>query len=130
MVVMASAGQGFTRGQVSFLNIDIYVNQSLLVFSTNKEKLLSLYLYYNLKMRYEELRQLSNSSSIRGSLNKANISKFNINLPSIDNQEKIVKLLHNIDQKIIINQKINNNISLFFLFYLFVFVQLVNFFFE
>ena len=122
MVVMASAGQGFTRGQVSFLNIDIYVNQSLLVFSTNKEKLLSLYLYYNLKMRYEELRQLSNSSSIRGSLNKANISKFNINLPSIDNQEKIVKLLHNIDQKIIINQKINNNISLFFLFYLFVFL--------
>lgn len=122
MVVMASAGQGFTRGQVSFLNIDIYVNQSLLVFSTNKEKLLSLYLYYNLKMRYEELRQLSNSSSIRGSLNKANISKFNINLPSIDNQEKIVKLLHNIDQKIIINQKINNNISLFFYFiYLFLY---------
>ena len=119
---MASAGQGFTRGQVSFLNIDIYVNQSLLVFSTNKEKLLSLYLYYNLKMRYEELRQLSNSSSIRGSLNKANISKFNINLPSIDNQEKIVKLLHNIDQKIIINQKINNNISLFFYFiYLFLY---------
>ena len=122
MVVMASAGQGFTRGQVSFLNIDTYVNQSLLVFSTNKEKLLSLYLYYNLKMRYEELRQLSNSSSIRGSLNKANISKFNINLPSIDNQEKIVKLLHNIDQKIIINQKINNNISLFFYFiYLFLY---------
>lgn len=122
MVVMASAGQGFTRGQVSFLNIDIYVNQSLLVFSTNKEKLLSLYLYYNLKMRYEELWQLSNSSSIRGSLNKANISKFNINLPSIDNQEKIVKLLHNIDQKIIINQKINNNISLFFYFiYLFLY---------
>lgn len=61
-------------------------------------------------MRYEELRQLSDSASIRGSLNKANISKFSMEIPSIKDQKVIIKILYNIDQKITINQKINNNL--------------------
>ncbi|PTG82089.1 restriction endonuclease subunit S, partial [Staphylococcus chromogenes] len=32
-LVMASAGQGYTRGQTSFLKIDTYINQSLIAIS-------------------------------------------------------------------------------------------------
>lgn len=33
--VVASAGQGYTRGQASYLNIDTFVNQSVIVLKPN-----------------------------------------------------------------------------------------------
>lgn len=38
------------------------------------------------------------------------IENFNIKLPSIDNQKRIVKLLNSIDKKVKLNNKINNNL--------------------
>ena len=38
-IVMASAGQGKTRGQSSFCLIDTYVNQSVIVLRANQEKI-------------------------------------------------------------------------------------------
>ena len=38
------------------------------------------------------------------------IENFNIKLPSIDNQKRIVKLLNSIDEKVKLNNKINNNL--------------------
>ena len=38
------------------------------------------------------------------------IENFNIKLPSIDNQKRIVKLLNSIDKKIKLNNEINNNL--------------------
>lgn len=75
-IVMASAGQGFTRGQTSMLLLDTYVNQSVIVI--HAEKQLLPYLYWNLANRYEELRAISDSSSIRGSLTTKMISAFEI----------------------------------------------------
>ena len=48
-VIVASAGQGHTRGQVSLCLIDTYVNQSVIVLRTNKEIILPQFLFYNLK---------------------------------------------------------------------------------
>lgn len=53
-IVMASAGQGNTRGQVSFLQIDTYVNQSLIVIEPDPEKIDPFYLFLNLRSRYNE----------------------------------------------------------------------------
>jgi len=69
-VVIASAGQGNTRGQTSLLFIDTYVNQSIIVLHSKKNNLYSLFLFCNIKSRYEELRGLSDSNSSRGSLPK------------------------------------------------------------
>ena len=75
-IVMASAGQGFTRGQTSMLLLDTYVNQSVIVIHAERNAL--PYLFWNLAKRYEELRAISDSSSIRGSLTTKMISAFEI----------------------------------------------------
>lgn len=77
-IVMASAGQGFTRGQTSMLLIDTYVNQSVIVIHADRNVL--PYLFWNLANRYEELRAISDSSSIRGSLTTKMIAAFEIPL--------------------------------------------------
>ena len=73
-IVMASAGQGFTRGQTSMLLIDTYVNQSVIVIKSERNIL--PYLFWNLVNRYDELRAISDSSSIRGSLTTKMIAAF------------------------------------------------------
>lgn len=75
-IVMASAGQGFTRGQTSMLLIDTYVNQSVIVIHADRNIL--PYLFWNLANRYEELRAISDSSSIRGSLTTKMIAAFEL----------------------------------------------------
>ena len=77
-IVMASAGQGFTRGQTSMLLIDTFVNQSVIVI--HAERNILPYLFWNLANRYEELRAISDSSSIRGSLTTKMIAAFEIPL--------------------------------------------------
>ena len=77
-IVMASAGQGFTRGQTSMLLLDTYVNQSVIVI--HAERNILPYLFWNLANRYVELRAISDSSSIRGSLTTKMISAFQIPL--------------------------------------------------
>ena len=81
-IVMASAGQGFTRGQTSMLLIDTYVNQSVIVIHADKKIL--PYLFWNLANRYEELRAISDSSSIRGSLTTKMIAAFEVPLANND----------------------------------------------
>ena len=81
-IVMASAGQGFTRGQTSMLLIDTYINQSVIVIHADRNIL--PYLFWNLANRYEELRAISDSSSIRGSLTTKMIAAFEIPLANND----------------------------------------------
>lgn len=100
-VIVASAGQGNTRGQVSLCLVDTYVNQSLLVLRTNNEIILPKFLFYNLKSRYNELRQLSDSHSSRGSLPKNVLSLVDMILPSLLQQEKIGKILYDLDLEIV-----------------------------
>lgn len=44
--VIATAGQGYTRGQASFLMIDTYINQSVIACEANTDYVLPLYLYF------------------------------------------------------------------------------------
>ena len=106
-VVIASAGQGHTRGQVSWCLIDTYVNQSVVVLRANSLLINPKFLYYNLKSRYEELRGLSDAHSSRGSLPKNVLVTLNIILPSLAEQRKIGKILYDLDLKIQNLQKMN-----------------------
>lgn len=107
-IVIASAGQGWTRGQVSYLEIDTYVNQSLIVIDVNVNIANPKYVYYNLLNRYDELRQISDGSSIRGSLTTKIISNLKINMPSLTIQQHVANILFNIDKIILNNKKIND----------------------
>ncbi|QLH11008.1 restriction endonuclease subunit S [Nitrosarchaeum sp. AC2] len=104
-VVIASAGQGNTRGQVSLCLIDTYINQSVIALRSKDDYLYSFFLFCNLKSRYDELRNISDSHSSRGSLpknvlvtleliipNKEILKKFNeIVMPMFLNIEKNIK---------------------------------------
>lgn len=104
-VVIASAGQGKTRGQVAYCLTDTYINQSVIAIRTIEEILNSKYLFYNLISRYNELRLLSDSSSSRGSLTVKIFEELDINVPNIKEQQKIAKVLSNYDDLIENNNK-------------------------
>lgn len=109
--VIASAGQGHTRGQASMLCIDTYVNQSVLVLKPNPLIINPHFLYFNLDSRYNELRQLSDGCSTRGSLSGKILKDLKIYLPSLNEQLKIVSILKSLDDKIEVNRRINDNLE-------------------
>ncbi|MBX9184563.1 restriction endonuclease subunit S [Clostridium sp. K04] len=110
-IVIASAGQGFTRGQTSMCLIDTYINQSLICIRAKKDVIDPYYLFYNISSRYAELRQISDGHSIRGSLTTKIISDLNISLPIIKEQIKIGETLFAIDEKIETNNEINKKLE-------------------
>ncbi len=109
--VVASAGQGYTRGQASFLTIDTYVNQSVIVLKPNLKLIDPKYLYFNIDNRYAELRQLSDGTSTRGSLSGKIMKDLSITLPPLPTQQKIAAILSSLDDKIEVNNKINANLE-------------------
>lgn len=60
-----------------------YVNQSIITI--HSEKVYAPFIYWSLCGRYEELRVISNSNSIRGSLTTKMISSFSV--PKVDLSE-------------------------------------------
>jgi type I restriction enzyme, S subunit len=104
-LVMACAGQGHTRGQVSLCLIDTYVNQSILVIRTNKNILSPSFLFYTLSSKYQFLRDFSSSNSIRGSITCPMLGSLDINYPEMEDQDKISQILINYDYLIENNTK-------------------------
>lgn len=66
--VIASAGQGNTRGQTSMLMFDSYINQSVVALLPDRRQLTDTWLFFDLERRYEEFRRVSDGHSSRGSL--------------------------------------------------------------
>jgi type I restriction enzyme, S subunit len=84
-IVVASAGQGKTRGQTSLCLIDTYVNQSVNVVRSKNSIVPNSYLFLNLSLRYPQLRDISDSFSIRGSLTTRLVKDLEIVLPPLAN---------------------------------------------
>lgn len=80
-ILIASAGQGHTRGQTSMCQIDTYINQSVVAIRADETKCSSSWLFQNLSNRYEEMRGLSDSHSSRGSLTTKLLAGMPIILP-------------------------------------------------
>lgn len=104
-VVMACAGQGKTRGQVSFLLDDMYINQSVIAMTTDEKILHPLYLFYNLSGRYNELRGSSDASSTRGSITTKSLKKLAMLIPNMESQKNITDILIAYDNLIENNNK-------------------------
>jgi type I restriction enzyme S subunit len=76
--VIASAGQGHTRGQASMLMLDSYINQSVVALHADTEFTSDTHLFFNLERRYEQFRQLSDAHSSRGSLTTRLLAELRI----------------------------------------------------
>lgn len=110
-VVVAGAGQGYTRGQPSICLIDTYINQSVVALRSNKDKINPFFLFYNLLSRYNELRQLSDAHSSRGSLTTKLLAELPIKLPPLKEQEIVAKILSGLDFKIDLTNKMNKTLE-------------------
>ncbi len=104
--VIASAGQGKTRGQTSLLLLDTYVNQSVVTLRARRE-VGALLLYFNLAQRYDEFRRHSDSSSSRGSLTTSLLKELPFVIPNQEVCAFFDKTAHSIVGKIELNLREN-----------------------
>lgn len=87
------------------------VNQHVAIIRADVTKALPSYLLYYLQLNKEYLLQLASSGATRKALTKGMIENIEINLPSLDEQQKITIILDTIQRKININNKINDNLE-------------------
>ena len=87
------------------------VNQHVTIVRGEKDRVLNRYLLYFLQWRKGYLLQLASAGATRNALTKGMIEQLEIDLPSLDVQKKIVALLGVLDDKIELNNKINENLE-------------------
>ena len=87
------------------------VNQHVAIVRGEKARVLNRYLLYFLQWRKGHLLQLASAGATRNALTKGMIEQLEIDLPSLDEQKKIVALLGGLDDKIELNNKINENLE-------------------
>jgi type I restriction enzyme S subunit len=98
-VLIGLAGQGKTRGTVAMNLVPLATNQSVAAILPNS-RFNSRYLYYNLDMRYEEVRGMSTGAAGRGGLNLAIIKSISIPFPDVTEQAAIADVLSDMDAEI------------------------------
>ena len=98
-VLIGLAGQGKTRGTVAINRVELTTNQSVAAIYPSKE-FVPEYLYYNLDLRYNEIRDLSDGGGGRGGLNLKLIKSIEVPLPRLEEQKAIAKALSDIDELI------------------------------
>lgn len=103
-ILIASAGQGHTRGQTSHCSIKTYINQSVVSVRPLPDR--KLWLYFDLNRRYDEMRMISDSHSIRGSLTSKLLKGMSVVNPNQElisffekiTSEKVDKIVRNLKQ--------------------------------
>ena len=87
------------------------VNQHVAIIRGNPNKVLSSFLLYFLQWRKGYLLQLASAGATRNALTKGMIEQLEIDLPSLEQQEKIVLILDALQAKLKNNQQINDNLQ-------------------
>ena len=87
------------------------VNQHVAIIRGKTDRVSNNYILYFLQWRKGHLLQLASAGATRNALTKGMIEQLEIDLPSIDDQKKIVAILDALQYKIQLNQKINDNLQ-------------------
>lgn len=99
-VLIALNGQGKTRGTVALLRTKATCNQSIVsIKPKDNKKLIPEFLYYQLKTRYQEIRNITGDEQ-RSGLNMPIIRNIQVYLPSTKEQKEIVGKIET-EQKLI-----------------------------
>ena len=101
---------GATAAKVAMNMVDLTTNQACCNLTIDKSLANPKYVYYYLYSNYERLLNLA-SGAAQQNLNSNIIKEFPINIPSLNVQNEVVTLLSTIDDKIELNQKINNHLE-------------------
>lgn len=101
---------GSDMGKVVINKLEGVTNQQINAIVPNK-KIDYLFLYYYLKSSRKLLKQLSFGGSTMPIINKTDFSNIELKIPDLKEQKKISNFLSKFDEKIEINQKINQNLE-------------------
>jgi type I restriction enzyme S subunit len=88
-VLLAMIGEGKTRGQAAILDIEATTNQNIGAILSNPAEAIPEWVFYWLLSRYEETRK-SGVGGMQYALNSERIRNFDIPLPPLDEQRRIV----------------------------------------
>ena len=86
------------------------VNQHVAIIRGNTNHVLNKYILYFLQWKKNYLLQLASAGATRSALTKGMIEQLEINLPTLENQGKVVETLDSLQKKINLNQKVNDNL--------------------
>jgi type I restriction enzyme S subunit len=96
-VVIALNGQGKTRGTTAILKLNTTSNQSVAGILLKKDKALPEYIHYNLKLRYQELRNITGDSE-RSGLNLTILRNLSMIIPSLSLQQNFAKIVERVEK--------------------------------
>lgn len=109
MVIMTLVGNGI--GNVTtILNTNSVIIQNTIGFSVKKDVLDDLFLYYFFRLKLEDIKQFDRGSG-QPSIKKTDILSMDVNFPPLTTQKKIAGVLGALDDKIELNNKINQNLE-------------------
>ena len=98
-----------TVGEMAMLACPMAFNQSCYGLRA-KENLDQTYLYYLLKHSISNLRKMSHGS-VFDTITIDTFANLNVSIPNENTQKNIARILSSIDDKIEINDKINDNLA-------------------
>ncbi|EFO2640436.1 restriction endonuclease subunit S, partial [Escherichia coli] len=85
-----------TIGRVAITQYDCYVDRTLAIFTNFKVKINKKYFAYQLKAKFDSEKEFARGSTLK-TITKEEFSKFQLPLPSINEQNRIVSLLDKFD---------------------------------
>ncbi|MCF7970480.1 MAG: restriction endonuclease subunit S [Methylococcaceae bacterium] len=97
-LLVGMVGQGKTRGTSAILSIDSCINQNMAAIIPNS-KININFIFYIFQSMYQDLRELGRGGN-QAALNCEIIASVRIPLPSIEEQNKIVRFLENLLNKL------------------------------
>jgi hypothetical protein len=109
-ISIAMYGEGKTRGNISIIKAPMTTNQACCNIEIDPKLADVEYVYYYLKTQYDSLRKLS--SGVRKNLNSNDIKNYKIYIPeSVSVQKSIIRILTSLDNKITLNNQINQELE-------------------
>ena len=87
------------------------VNQHVAILRSNGEEIINDFIFYYLQYKKKHLLLLASGGATRNALTKGMLEDFPIKAPSLSVQKNIVSVLKEIDDKIELNKRINDNLE-------------------
>ena len=106
-IVVVARGVGGC-GDVKITNEDCYLTNLAISVSLNAQICVPIFFYY-----LHQLENLSilNSGSAQPQITIESLTKYSFRIPSLDDQHRIASILSSLDQKIELNNKINDDLE-------------------
>ena len=99
-------------GYVAIAKNELATNQGFKSIICDKNKCNYRYMYYWLKFNTQKIIEKANGSTFL-EISGASMKNIEIDLPLLEEQNKIIKILETIDSKIELNDEINDNLQMF-----------------